>query len=80
MIEESVNLLSLMRYGNMFSYDEMKNALIERNLLSENEKGGLKFKIIISLLEKEKLIDKRHVDGRYCITPKGRGLLEKLRG
>ncbi len=80
MIEESINLLSLMRYGNMFSYNKMKSALIEKRLLSENEKDGLRFKIIISLLKKEGLIDKRHIDERYYITPKGRGLLEKLRG
>ncbi len=79
MIEESINLLSLMRYGNMFSYGKMKSALIEKNLLSKNEKDCMKFKIIVSLLKKEGLIDKRHVDERYYITPKGRRLLEKLR-
>ena len=69
-----------MRYGNIFTYNEMKNMLIKRNLLVENEKENLKFKIVISLLKKEGLIDKRYVDGRYYITPKGKILLEKLRG
>lgn len=80
MIEESINLLSLMRRGGIFTYDEMKNILVKRNLSAENEKDNLKFKIVISLLKKEGLIDKRYVDGRYHITPKGRILLEKLKG
>ncbi|MEK7657711.1 MAG: hypothetical protein AAB366_00775 [Patescibacteria group bacterium] len=90
MIEESVNphtlqgaginLLFLMRHGNMFAYKEMREWLIKKNLLSENKKDDLKFKIIISQLKKEGLIDKRNVDGRYYITPKGKILLEKLRG
>lgn len=80
-IEKSLVLLSLMRQGGMFTYNEMKKWLIKANLLAENEENdNLKFRIVVSLLKKEGLIDKRYVDDRYYITPKGRILLEKLKG